>query len=87
MKNRGFTLVEVLVALTILGVTFSTLFYLLGKERKELSYYSELYQGLLVLSNRLEEGNLKEGSSSKLEYGVVEHVYRYGKAEFKLYSR
>ena len=87
MKNRGFTLIEVLIALTILGITFSTLFYLLGKERKELSYYSELYQDLLVLSNDLEKGNLKEESSRKLEYGVVERVYRHGKAEFRLYSR
>ncbi len=87
---RGFTLIEVLIALTLLGITFSTLFYLLGKERGEFSYYRELYMDVSELTNRVETQDLRglQVRERRLEeYGILEKIYIYGKAELRLYSR
>jgi prepilin-type N-terminal cleavage/methylation domain len=49
---RGFTLIEVLVALSVLVITFSVLFELLLSARKDYELAKSLYQDMSLLNNK-----------------------------------
>jgi len=87
---KGFTLLEVLVALTVLAIGFGVLFELLANAQREYQLSKELYEDVIFLSNAIlqnrfdlvevKERNLKDYSNIKeveLKYrSAVIYIYR-----------
>ncbi len=85
---KGFTLLELLVAIAVVGVGFSTLFALLTKARSDYESARTLFEDLTALSNSLVEG--KEDFLLKRERlkdypEIEERLYRKGNGELFLY--
>jgi len=87
---KGFTLLEVLVALTVLAIGFGVLFELLANAQREYQLSKELYEDVIFLSNAIlqnkfdlvevKERNLKDYPNIKeveLKYrSAVIYIYR-----------
>lgn len=89
--SKGFILVEVLVALMVLAVGFTTLFSLMGQQRRFLYTTEKRYRDMLTLTDKLAEGRwdeLQVKERSIEEYpGIKEVTVRLGDAEIYLYTR
>lgn len=88
--SRGFTLLELVVAIAVLGVGFSVVFELLSQARLEYAQAQSLQKDLFELNNALVEGKLDalEIKRKNLEdYPALEEVsYRLGSAEVFTYQ-
>jgi len=88
--NRGFTLLELLVALVVLAVGFSVVFEVLSFARLEYSSAYELSGDIIKLNNALVEGKtegLEVEKKSLEDYTQLEEVsYRLGSAEVFIYK-
>ncbi|WP_333784207.1 prepilin-type N-terminal cleavage/methylation domain-containing protein [Thermocrinis sp.] len=87
---KGFTLVEVLVALTVLAIGFGVLFELLANAQREYQLSKKLYEDVIFLSNsviqnkfdsiEVKEKNLKDYPNIKeveLKYrSAVIYIYK-----------
>ena len=85
MEKRGFTLLEVLVALLILVLSFSVLLGLITQSLKTSRSAQNFLQRFLCLDNSYKEGKLDRLSvrSIKLEkYGLSITVYSCGALRF-----
>ena len=79
MGNRGFTLLEVLVALLILVFSFSVLLGLLGQSLKTTKRSEEMLKTFLCLDNsyKLRKfGNLSVQRMELKDYGITLKVYK-----------
>ncbi|MFN3814404.1 MAG: prepilin-type N-terminal cleavage/methylation domain-containing protein [Aquificaceae bacterium] len=89
-KYRGFTLLEVLIALFILSVGFGVLFEAMSKARRDYEHDENLCRDLLILNNKIltqdrkdieiKEHNLNDYPS------VREIVYSYRRAIIYQYT-
>ncbi len=89
-ENKGFTLLELMVAIVILAVGFSVVFELLSKARLDYTQAQTLQEDLLELNKALVEGK-REGllveKRTLEDYPEVEEVsYRLGSAEILVYE-
>ncbi|NPA32660.1 MAG: type II secretion system protein [Aquificae bacterium] len=81
---RGFTLIEVLVALTVLGLTFGALLSLLSDALLSAQRAERDWEDLLFLSRAIDTGRLEgvEVEEFKLKgVGLRVRVYRRGGVE------
>ena len=89
-KNKGFTLLELMVAIVILAVGFSVVFELLSKARLDYTQAQTLQEDLLGLNKALVEGKTEGLLVEKRtleDYPEVEEVsYRLGSAEILVYE-
>ncbi len=89
-KNKGFTLLELMVAIVILAVGFSVVFELLSKARIDYTQAQTLQEDLLELNKALVEGKTEGLLVEKRtleDYPEVEEVsYRLGSAEILVYE-
>lgn len=89
-KNKGFTLLELMVAIVILAVGFSVVFELLSKARLDYIQAQTLQEDLLELNKALVEGKTEGLLVEKRtleDYPEVEEVsYRLGSAEILVYE-
>ncbi len=89
-ENKGFTLLELMVAIVILAVGFSVVFELLSKARLDYTQAQTLQEDLLELNKALVEGKregLLVGKRTLEDYPEVEEVsYRLGSAEILVYE-
>jgi len=89
-KNKGFTLLELMVAIVILAVGFSVVFELLSKARLDYTQAQTLQEDLLELNRALVEGKTEGLLVEKRtleDYPEVEEVsYRLGSAEILVYE-
>ena len=89
-KNKGFTLLELMVAIFILAVGFSVVFELLSKARLDYTQAQTLQEDLLGLNKALVEGKTEGLLVEKRtleDYPEVEEVsYRLGSAEILVYE-
>ncbi|MCS6957059.1 MAG: prepilin-type N-terminal cleavage/methylation domain-containing protein [Aquificaceae bacterium] len=87
--SKGFTLLELIVAIAILSVGFSVVYQLLAKARADQSYAETLAKDLIQLNNLLVEGRtegLEESRSTLRDYPEIEELsYKLGGAELVLY--
>ncbi|MDW8294239.1 MAG: prepilin-type N-terminal cleavage/methylation domain-containing protein [Aquificaceae bacterium] len=88
--SRGFTLLELMVAITLLAVGFSALFDVLSRARLDHYHAQSLKEDLFELNNRLVEGK-REGLVEKRkrleDYPEIEEVsYKLGSAEILIYQ-
>ncbi len=89
-KNKGFTLLELMVAIVILAVGFSVVFELLSKARLDYTQAQALQEDFLELNKALVEGKTEGLLVEKRtleDYPEVEEVsYRLGSAEILVYE-
>jgi prepilin-type N-terminal cleavage/methylation domain len=88
---RGFTLIEVLIALSVLVITFSVLFELLLSARKDYEFVKNLFQDMSTLNNKI-LGNRLDGVQVRerelKDYpGIKEVELSYGSAVIYLFKR
>jgi prepilin-type N-terminal cleavage/methylation domain-containing protein len=88
---RGFTLIEVLVALSVLVITFSVLFELLLSARKDYELAKSLYQDMGLLNNKILENRLEDVQVRERELkdypGIKEVELSYGSAVIYLFKK
>jgi prepilin-type N-terminal cleavage/methylation domain-containing protein len=88
---RGFTLIEVLVALSVLVITFSVLFELLLSARKDYELAKSLYQDMNLLNNKILENRLEGVQFRERELkdytGIKEVELSYGSAVIYLFKK
>jgi prepilin-type N-terminal cleavage/methylation domain-containing protein len=88
---RGFTLIEVLVALSVLVITFSVLFELLLSARKDYEVAKNLYQDMSILNNKILENRLEGVQVRERELrdypGIKEVELSYGSAVIYLFKK
>ena len=88
---RGFTLIEVLVALSVLVITFSVLFELLLSARKDYEVAKNLYQDMSILNNKILENRLEGVQVRERELkdypGIKEVELSYGSAVLYLFKK
>jgi prepilin-type N-terminal cleavage/methylation domain-containing protein len=88
---RGFTLIEVLVALSVLVITFSVLFELLLSARKDYELAKSLYQDMNLLNNKILENKLEGVQVRERELkdypGIKEVELSYGSAVLYLFKK
>jgi prepilin-type N-terminal cleavage/methylation domain-containing protein len=88
---RGFTLIEVLIALSVLVITFSVLFELLLSARKDYELAKSLYEDMSLLNNKILENRLEGVQVRERELkdypGIKEVELSYGSAVIYLFRR
>jgi prepilin-type N-terminal cleavage/methylation domain-containing protein len=88
---KGFTLIEVLVALSVLVITFSVLFELLLSARKDYELANSLYQDMNLLNNKILENRLEGVQVRERELkdypGIKEVELSYGSAVLYLFKK
>jgi prepilin-type N-terminal cleavage/methylation domain-containing protein len=88
---RGFTLIEVLIALSVLVITFSVLFELLLSARKDYELAKSLYQDMNLLNNKILENRLDGVQVRERELkdypGIKEVELSYGSAVIYLFKK
>jgi prepilin-type N-terminal cleavage/methylation domain-containing protein len=88
---RGFTLIEVLIALSVLVITFSVLFELLISARKDYELAKSLYQDISLLNNKILENRLESVQVRERELkdypGIKEVELSYGSAVLYLFKK
>jgi prepilin-type N-terminal cleavage/methylation domain-containing protein len=88
---RGFTLIEVLVALSVLVITFSVLFELLLSARKDYELAKSLYQDMGLLNNKILENKLEGVRVRERELkdypGIKEVELSYGSAVLYIFKK
>jgi prepilin-type N-terminal cleavage/methylation domain-containing protein len=88
---KGFTLIEVLVALSVLVITFSVLFELLLSARKDYELAKSLYQDMGLLNNKILENKLEGVQVRERELkdypGIKEVELSYGSAVLYLFKK
>jgi prepilin-type N-terminal cleavage/methylation domain len=88
---RGFTIIEVLVALSVLVITFSVLFELLLSARKDYELAKSLYQDMGLLNNKILENKLEGVQVRERELrdypGIKEVELSYGSAVIYLFKK
>lgn len=79
--NRGLTLIEVVVAITVLVITFSVLLDLIYRSSRELEYSRRVIEQLLHLDSKVKLGDLEDVEVSKRSLEIYpklhEREYRY----------
>jgi prepilin-type N-terminal cleavage/methylation domain-containing protein len=88
---RGFTLIEVLIALSVLVITFSVFFELLLSARKDYELAKSLYEDMSLLNNKILENRLDGVQVRERELkdypGIKEVELSYGSAVLYLFKK
>ena len=85
MRSKGFTLLEVVVALTILGISLAVLFEILNQSLNSFSGSRDNFKTFVCLDNsyKLNKfGNLTILTKNLKEYGVTVRVYKCKNMEY-----
>lgn len=72
--NKGFTLVEIMVALAVLGIALPALFYVLNSQARQVTYLQQRMLAQWVAANELEKLRLYERagySSPETNTGLI----------------
>lgn len=87
--NKGFTLLELMVAIALLAISFSVIFDLISKARLDSSNSGYLLENLIKLNNAIALKNtekLQSESRALKDYPQIEEViYKLGNAEIYIY--
>ncbi|MDQ7039126.1 MAG: prepilin-type N-terminal cleavage/methylation domain-containing protein [Aquificota bacterium] len=90
-RSEGFTLLEVVIALSVIAVAFTTLIEVLSYLGKEVERSEKTLSDLIALDRKVKEGDLQGLSVERVEvpdYPVVRGVvYRKGELFLIRYER
>ncbi|WP_164930596.1 type II secretion system protein [Aquifex aeolicus] len=81
---RAFTLLEVLIALTILGISLTVIFSLFSQSSAYLQNLKEEWEAFRVLDSKVKLGStegVKVEKKELKEYNVRVRIYRKGEIE------
>lgn len=88
--NKGFTLIEVIIAIVIIAIAFGVLFDMLYKAKKDMEYSQKIFNNTVELDRKLklnEFSNIKISEKSLPDYPqLLEREYRYGDVYFIQYE-
>lgn len=89
--QKGFTLIEVLIATVILGITFTVLLGLLYQAQRDLNLAKTLSINFLMLDSSIKEGrfegiNVKVREINILSIPVIETTYEKDGVYIKTYQ-
>lgn len=80
--NRGFTLIEVLIALTILVISFGVLFEIISKATGDLDRAQKTFENVLFIDRKVKLNDLKDIETQQRSLStypqILERQYRYG---------
>ncbi|WP_299227579.1 prepilin-type N-terminal cleavage/methylation domain-containing protein [Sulfurihydrogenibium sp.] len=71
VKNKGFTLLEVLIALAILTSSFLVLFQLVYQARANYFYSKQTFENLLYVDSKIKEGNYLDLNVSNSQIEIL----------------
>lgn len=78
--NKGFTLVEVTIAIVIITIAFGVLFDMLYKAKKDIEYSQSIFNKILELDKKLKLMDIKhiKTSEKSLTYypQIIEKEYK-----------
>jgi len=90
-KNEGFTLIETIIALSIIALSFTVFLDLLARARYVMEEEKQRFEDMIILDTKIKLGDLKGVSlkerSMKDFPGLVEVIYSYGSISFKRYEK
>ncbi|WP_022847626.1 MULTISPECIES: type II secretion system protein [unclassified Desulfurobacterium] len=92
--RKGFTLLEVLVGVTIFAVAASALIFVSSKNVERLGNAEDVVKGLYIVKSRIYglsgkgrgDGFSVEEKEKDLNYGVVERIFKVKKGEKNLFT-
>lgn len=87
--SRAFTLLEVLIAITILGVTFTTVYSLLYKAKSDFGYAQKMFDSFLYIDGAIKENktsDLKKTERDLQGYPIREIIYEKDGISIKIYQ-
>ena len=90
-SKEGFTLIEVLIATVILGITFTVLLGLLYQAQRDLNIAKTVSYNFLILDSSIKEGryegiNIKTREINILSIPVIETTYEKNGVYIKTYQ-
>jgi prepilin-type N-terminal cleavage/methylation domain-containing protein len=71
VKNKGFTLLEVLIALAILTSSFLVLFQLVYQARANYFNSKQTFENLLYIDSKIKEGNYSDLNVSNSQIEIL----------------
>ena len=77
VRQRGFTLLEVLLALTVFVLTFGAILEDLGTASRNVRVAGDLGYVALIAQNRLDEVGVSEAIEPGVKTGTLDEKYRY----------
>ncbi len=92
LKNqRGFTLIEVLIATVIIGITFTVLLGILYQAQKDLNLVKTVFYNFLILDSSIKEGkyegiNITSREINVLSIPIIEKTYERNGVYIKTYD-
>jgi len=90
-KNEGFTLIETIIALSIIALSFTVFLDLLARARYVMEEEKQRFEDMIILDTKIKLGDLKGVSlkerSMKDFPDLVEVIYTYGSISFKRYEK
>lgn len=87
--SRGFTLLEVLIAITVIGITFTVGYNLLYRAHSDLDYTQRLLENFLYLDSKIKQGDssgIKKTEKEISGYPIKEIVYEKDGVILKVYQ-
>ncbi len=90
-SSRGFTLIETLIALSIIVIAFTVFLDLLARARYMLEEEAQRYEDMVILDNKIKRGELKDVKIREKAVedfpGLREVIYIYNTVSFKRYEQ
>ncbi len=89
--EKGFTILEVLIAVVVLGVSFTVLLGLLHQSKRNLAITQDTFYNFLILNNAVEEGkttdiNITTKEINIMSLPIVERTYEKNGIYIKTYQ-
>ncbi|MCX7739236.1 MAG: prepilin-type N-terminal cleavage/methylation domain-containing protein [Hydrogenothermaceae bacterium] len=86
--SRGFTLLEMLIAISVIGITFTVGYNLLYKAQSDFEYTHKLLNNFLYLNSKIKQGNTSDLKKTEKElqgYPIKEITYEREGIYLKVY--
>lgn len=88
--NRGFTIIEVIIAIVILVIAFGVLFDMLLKAKKDIESSKRVFENTIELDRKIklkDFENIEISEKNLPDYPkVIEKTYTYGSIYFVIYE-
>ncbi len=90
-KDKGFTLIETVIALSIIVISFTVFLDLLARTRYVIAEEQKRFNDMVKLDTKIKLGDMKDVKVQKRSMedfpGLVEVIYQYGSIYFKRYEQ
>lgn len=88
--NRGFTLIEVLIAISIVVISLGVLFDIIYKANRDLDFVKKTFEDTIVLDSKIKLNDTKDVEISEKSLSIypqiLEKEYKYREVYFFKYE-